>query len=289
MKAWDTQFVEEQLRADNYRKFLRGFFVDTVPRARPRPISYQEFAVRAGFASKSFLNDVIAGKKRLTPSSVGKTAVGLGLNAKWTEYLECLVACEEPAFHSSQHSHEYFLNRLKRKRDRLNRLKNAKTVSGPHSLTVFLDPDFPEVYAALGEVAAGERLEVIAARANITAPRVEKILSKMEKAGFVKRGSEQKYFPIAGALEADNLRSSDVFKNDFFRSLDKARRRFSTQADSNSALFMSQTVSVSQARLPKLRARLAELIVEFADSAEAANGDAVAEICVSLTHNRSGS
>jgi len=49
---------------------------------------------------------------------------------------------------------------------------------------------------------------------------------------------------------------------------------------------MVQTISVSKSQLPKLREKMAELIVEFADSAENAAGDAVAEICVGFTHNR---
>jgi len=286
LRAWDPQFTDAQLRAENYRAFLRGFFIDASYRKCPKVLSYQEFATRAGFASKAFLNDVIAGKKRLTPSSIGKAAVGLGLNVQWADYLKYLVASEEPAFQSKQQPREYFLKRLSGQREKLLRSKRAKRVSALGPIATFLDQDFPDIYAALGDVVTGETVTMIAARANLPKARVEEVLEKMAQTGFAKTADSGRYIPLVEALEADTLGTSEVFKADFFRSLEKAKRRFDTQANSKSSLFMVQTISVSKSQLPKLREKMAELIVEFADSAENAAGDAVAEICVGFTHNR---
>lgn len=95
---WDLDFAEELLAATDFRQFILCFFKRHPGRNFPEPLTYQRFADLAGFASKSFMADVIAGRKQLSKVSFEQTAVALKLNPDWREYLFFLIAQERPAF-----------------------------------------------------------------------------------------------------------------------------------------------------------------------------------------------
>lgn len=285
---WDTEFIETLLIAPDFRQFLLCFFQKDHERRAPKPLSYQRFADLAGFASKSFMADVIAGRKQLTQSSFERTVLALKLNRTWREYLFYLIARDNAAFRLNFSSEE-----IEAKITELNRSLKAKRIirhsSGDNSLVkAYLRPDFPEVYAALGTIDRGASFAEIQQRANIQETSLSPILEELVKVGLADM-REGRYHPVASALAADELQGAMIFHEDFMRSLSKARRRFPEQAQTTSSLFITQTFSVSSAQLPEFKRELSRLITEFSDRIEEAEGDAVAEICVSFTHNRTPS
>lgn len=74
----------------DYRLFLRDYYA--WKKAKSPLFSYQVFAQKAGFGSKSFLPHVIAGKRDLSRNSVYKICQALGLGEKESSYFEDLVA-----------------------------------------------------------------------------------------------------------------------------------------------------------------------------------------------------
>lgn len=74
----------------NYRTFLKDFFV--AEKAKNPHFSYQSFANKAGFSSKSFIPHVIEGKKNLSKDSIHKVGKALKLEEKSFSYFETLVA-----------------------------------------------------------------------------------------------------------------------------------------------------------------------------------------------------
>ena len=56
----------------------------------PRPLSLQEFSLRAGYKTKSYIHEILNHKKKLPPTSVEKIAKGLRLNKWWSEYFKTL-------------------------------------------------------------------------------------------------------------------------------------------------------------------------------------------------------
>ncbi|MBL8025294.1 MAG: TIGR02147 family protein [Fibrobacteres bacterium] len=73
----------------NYRKLLKDLF--SFHQKENRHFTYRYFSMRAGFASPSALNEIIAGKKNLTQSSIVKMADGFKLTKTETEYFTNLV------------------------------------------------------------------------------------------------------------------------------------------------------------------------------------------------------
>jgi uncharacterized protein (TIGR02147 family) len=74
----------------NYRDFLRDYYLEE--KAKNPSFSYQFFANKAGFKSKSFLKLVIDGRKNLTVESLAKMAQAMKLREKSFSYFEDLVA-----------------------------------------------------------------------------------------------------------------------------------------------------------------------------------------------------
>lgn len=74
----------------DYREFLKEYYTQ---KKKANPVfSYQSFANKAGFKTKSFLKMVISGKKNLSDSSLEKVALALKLDPKAKNYFEDLVA-----------------------------------------------------------------------------------------------------------------------------------------------------------------------------------------------------
>lgn len=74
----------------NYREFLQDFYNEQ--KALNKAFSFQYFANKAGFKSKSFIKHVIDGKKNLTADSIEKLNNVLKLKDKSFSYLTDLVA-----------------------------------------------------------------------------------------------------------------------------------------------------------------------------------------------------
>lgn len=234
------------------------------------------------------MKDVLAGRKRITPLSVDRVAAGLGLDPLWHEYFRSLVAGEESAFHNRSQTKSFFEDQISLLRAKLSKRASKKSVDETQLslIEVFLEQDFPEVYASLGDHVSGAGISEIMARSRLPRERVKFVLEKMEKLSLVSQNRKTgQYIARANALSARDLRSSRVFRQDFTRSLEKARHRVRTQGNSKSSLFMTQTFSVSRKNLGSLRKQLASLIESFALSSEEMNGDCIAELCLSFSNN----
>jgi uncharacterized protein (TIGR02147 family) len=92
----------------NYRHLLKDFYED-MKRKTPA-FSYHVFAQKAGFKTKSYLIDVIAGRKALSRESVLRVTRAMGLKKKETEFFETLVHFNDAAILKDR---EIYFGRLK--------------------------------------------------------------------------------------------------------------------------------------------------------------------------------
>lgn len=110
--TWDKDFAEALLRAKTDREFLKIFFETGKAWKAPKQLTYQQFSSRAGFASKGFISEVLAGKKKITPTAFEKFALGLRLDDLWKRYLKALVSISNEAFHTIERNREFFQSEL---------------------------------------------------------------------------------------------------------------------------------------------------------------------------------
>jgi uncharacterized protein (TIGR02147 family) len=73
----------------DYRKFLEDYY--TEQKANRRRFSYQKFADKAGFNTKTFLFKVIHGEKALSKRSIPHVAKAMRLKKRETAYFDALV------------------------------------------------------------------------------------------------------------------------------------------------------------------------------------------------------
>jgi uncharacterized protein (TIGR02147 family) len=91
----------------DYRKFMRDFF-DFMKSTKPF-FSYQYFAQKAGFKSKSFIHKVINGQRALSTNSVFSIARALNLKGKEIAFFEALVHFNES---KTDQEREYYFTRM---------------------------------------------------------------------------------------------------------------------------------------------------------------------------------
>ncbi|RYZ77858.1 MAG: hypothetical protein EOP05_00040 [Proteobacteria bacterium] len=109
---WDRGFAEALLKAKTDREFLKIFFETSKGWKAPKRLTYQQFSSRAGFSSKGFISEILAGKKRITPTAFEKFALGLKLNDLWKRYLKALVSISNESFHTIEMDREFFQSEL---------------------------------------------------------------------------------------------------------------------------------------------------------------------------------
>ncbi len=73
----------------DYRQFLGDFYEEK--KSQTPSFSYQNFSQKAGFASKSFVYNVIKGKKTLSRTSVVKLSIAMKLSKTESAFFENLV------------------------------------------------------------------------------------------------------------------------------------------------------------------------------------------------------
>ena len=212
---WSPEFEESLFSATNYRDFLKLFFTKQRNWARPLRLTFQGFATRAGFASKSFMKDVISGRKRLTPKSYRATVIGLGLNKAWADYFETLIGIEEVSFQTALCTEEFYKERLKNLKRKMSHRRSTEAVNKPVT-------------------------------------------------------SETK--------------SKDFIQQEFFRSIEKTKKRYRQQVSSSKSLFVTQAFLVSPEKLVHLKEKLEHLLTEFSSEAKGAEGDCRAEIILGFTN-----
>jgi len=285
VKKWDNSFEDQLFLAKNYRSFLGCFFSDLVKRQSPKVLTYQLFADRSGFSSKSFIRDVIVGKKRLTLRSLPKVIEGLKLNRQWAQYFAILVRIEEDGCRSLKYNKNIELQKLASIQLRIESKRTKKMVKDKAELNVFLSKNFPEVYAALGTPEKGACFEDIQKRTNLDLKELESCLKKIVQYNFATFDEEKNcYIPKEHTLFNNSLLDSNIFKLDYFRSLDKVSKRFHTQSKSSDSLFMSVTVPTDSKKLNLFQKKLFDLVDEFSDELEVAEGDNISEINIAFTH-----
>ncbi len=74
---------------EDYRSYLRDRFLEL--QARNPAFSQRGLARKAGIANPGFFNEVIKGRRRLSPAAAIKMAHGLDLSPRETEYFSALV------------------------------------------------------------------------------------------------------------------------------------------------------------------------------------------------------
>jgi uncharacterized protein (TIGR02147 family) len=87
----------------SYARFIKDYQAEK--KRENRAFSYEAFARKAGFKTRSYLIEVAAGKKELSRASLYNVAKAMELGARETEYLEALVAFQHASTFKEREFH----------------------------------------------------------------------------------------------------------------------------------------------------------------------------------------
>lgn len=87
----------------SYSRFIKDYHAEK--KKESRGFSFEAFARKAGFKTRSYLSEVAAGKKELSRGSLYKVARAMDLGPKETEYFEALVGFQHAATFKEREFH----------------------------------------------------------------------------------------------------------------------------------------------------------------------------------------
>lgn len=268
----------ELILQENYRNFLVKF-IELM--SQKKSINFSQLSRQAGFSSRSFIKEVITGKKRLTMSSMTKLKKALGLTAGLANYFEALVALEEEGVNIQNFSLEVRQKKILKIRKKLLDSINNKKIAHKEAETIFLNRYAPDVYAALGAPESGATLDEITQKNGLSQSQVLSVLQYFLDLKIISK-TKNRYFLNQNNLDIFAQGKNLNFQNIYIQSLrtlaDEARYQF----DSSDKLFLHSTFSISKEKLPALKEKMQKIIIELLDEEQIDTGSTVAHVTLGL-------
>jgi len=237
--------------------------------------TYAAIAKRAGFSSRAFVREVLIGKKTLTFNALKGLQKAMGIKGPAARYQTLLLQCDEDASGTGTKSAD-LKKRLATLRTRIER------GSQPTDRGVYSEPDWPLVYAALGTPEHGATVGEIQLRSGLGGKRVVELLEHIRAHGLCEVHGEDRFRAKQVHVVLEKGVRTEVLNEGFRRAAAAAQRRMEAGSGSGDRLFYSGVTCVRRSRLGEFQERLYELCLDFLDSAEEAEGDAVVQVLCAL-------
>lgn len=266
--------VDRLLKKENYREFMKAFL--QLREEAGKPLSYAGLSRQLGIKSRSYPRDIMMGQKRMTPVLLPKFISVFGLDANLKTYFIDLVEKDEPGCRVSGRS----LFEIEKSAERF---KSRVRSESPTIRTedVYMTAEMPRVYAALGSVDKGASFIEITKRTAMDEVRLKLILDKMVEVGLVLK-KEKRYFALQIHLQMKELKTDQMFKQYFIKVANDVIYEAQKKMNSDDKLFFSSAFSVSAERMPDLKKDLRQLLSQYVEASEKAEGDKVVSLLCAL-------
>jgi uncharacterized protein (TIGR02147 family) len=264
----------------DYREFLKRAMLigNRSGSVKGRP-NLAAFSRKAGFTSRSFILEVLDGRRRLTAKSYPKVVKALALPPKLKTYFQLLVAREEADLNIESLTAEQIELRLQALRGKF--LLQAEGLEGEDKAAqaIFRSRDMLDCYAALGNRERGVELGEIVNKTGLPLETCQKVLAHfvaqtvvVEKNGRFYSRNPHYIFKGLGA----NVGVKDCY----LQSLAELRRKANGGFDQPDRAFFQSIFSVDRRKLPALKQKLWDVLNEFVESNENDEGDQIGKLVV---------
>ena len=226
----------------------------------------------AGFKSRGFLVDVLKGRKRMGPESVLAVSQGLRLPKQLQDFLLSISQVERSGTTKEN-------IKLQEQKQRL--INTAKKNAADNEQKIFENPDFIQLYVALGRSDTGSSIASIAERTGFSEAKCREILNQLSAINLVelKHGT---YHALKREIDLDGLGQNASFKSIFMQALKSATAQAAQKFEDPTSLFFHSSWSVRKEDMEELRARLRETLVEFVQTTSDQDGSRITKLTVSL-------
>lgn len=265
--------LTECAKAENARSFLKYALAHQY---NGRAVNLADFSRRVGFSSRSFLSEYLRSKKSLSGDSLRAIRAALKLPAKYLTIFELLVFVEQPELLPPRLRRVDIKSRLKEARERCNAVQNpgikdvGRLVSIPQ---VFL------VFASLGNLSVGTEVEAICKKTRLKTEAVISVLQILIEEGAVqKRG--KRFFAASSKFDFLELDQKANLASMLSQAVAGFTHNPHQMLDDPNALVFYSAFSVATSRLPMLKERLREVVIEVMDEFQDDNGSDVREVLI---------
>lgn len=280
-----ANYISELLSASDYRTFLK---LVVEKGSRKRWGSYTAFSKKSGFSSRSYVRDVVSGKRRLTPKTLGPVASTMALSSDLRTYFKLLVSLEENDIRPRELAPDQVRTKLRKLKERL-----LKRKAGPRRPAGMVAESFgPEIYAALGTQEGGASLDEICMRTGLAPDAAGAVLAKMCETGAVRGGQDPaagertRYFP--GDIHVVSQAMDEIHKTYFISAAGEMIVRAKRSFDSPERLYWKSVFSMRPELAPRFKEELRELILRFVDRAEDPAGETLGHITIAFESRLNG-
>jgi uncharacterized protein (TIGR02147 family) len=263
----------------DYRQFLSSR-VQKQESDRGKKANFSLLTRKAGFTSRSYIKEVLEGKKNITQASLPKFIRAFDLKGSEARFFECLVALDNPEIDIGLKNPQDVHREFERVNEKLKRRSLQPSESVQKNLSspwAFKIRHVGEVYAALGTLEDGASLDEIQRRTELSPGKCQHVLNFLiENKAIVSKGN--RFFVNNLALDIFGLGKDSHFRAQYLEAVSHLHKKGFENFDSREQFFFHSNFSVSRSQMPKLKEKLKELILEFIDESQADSGDKIAKL-----------
>jgi uncharacterized protein (TIGR02147 family) len=268
--------------SENYHDFLARWI--QAQEFAGKKVNFSALTRAAGFSSRSFIHEVIRGRKRITQNSLPRIIKAFKLKGSEAGYFECLVALEEENVEIGLKSKAHIQSELIRLREKVFRNRQRQYLSPEFqtasSTWAFGMLHMADVFAALGSKRRGASLNEILSRTGLSNKICSNILNHFVQKGVVSTSGDR-FFASDMNFDLLNLKDNAIFLKYFREALLDLGKKTEAQSALDS-LFFHSSFSVERQRLPEFKAKLRTLLLEFIDEIQSDDGEVVSKMTVGL-------
>lgn len=277
MAARKKDLFAAALEANDYRSFLR---LAMERRHSHREMTLSELAQKAGFSSKGFISDLLAGRKRLTAKALPKLIAGLGLSKRLGSYFELLAMLEEPELRSPGVSEEEIRLRLERLRrafrdreENSSTPRMAKAKEGIYRHAVY------KTYAALGSAEKGASIGEARSRSGLNEANLREALDLLLSLQLI-REENGRFYAELGNIEAFGLGETSRFQEVMATATAALAQKIQKLHQRPEDFFFYASFALDPEREAQLKLKLQELLSSFVDEHQNEDGALVKSLIV---------
>jgi uncharacterized protein (TIGR02147 family) len=274
-----TQLPWVLLESTDERDFLGRWYAWA--KENKSGLTYAVLTRRAGFSSRSYVRDVMTGKRRLTMDALPRFVKAMELKGDFRRFFLLLVQSSPNRFDREGDA---------KVQDKITRLKSrVKADLEPgrfplHAQSLYKEKNRLEIYAALGTREEGATLEEITQRTGYPKENCLKTLLQMIEDGAVCRGNlETHFFARESHLVLPKIGHQEIFKTSYLRLLEETKTQAKKEFESEDQLFMSSVFSIDPKLMPDFKNELRQLLIRFVDTAENPRGKKVVRLVTGFT------
>lgn len=260
------------LESGSHSEFLLAAF-EAIQLLNPH-FNYSSVALQTGF-TRSYIRQVVLGKKKLTLRALEPIAKAFKLEADLEKYFQTLYRLDL----ARETAQGTLVKKLSGELAILRKSLTTKKKSESKHLT---SVHWPRVYASLGSEETGSTLPEILERSKVKKEEVLHVLTELEENNLVRIAGGNRYFPVCNHIDlGKNFSYKKIFLHNYELLGKKAESDFTKKED----LFFSSVTCVRQEDLPELKAQFRELLLQFIDRSEIATGSTTVTFLAGLFEN----